>query len=119
MHIAIFIALLAGSSALSPTDISERVQPDLDNFIFCVLDESVAKLPSQDSSEAIASSSADYCSKQLDLLENAVAAQYRDVNRDVWPDGLAEQVAHENRDEYRSLAIKSAIKVIDDRRASP
>ena len=119
MHTIILLMSLASSSGVTGADIAKRVQPDLDTFIFCVLDQSVAALPSQEATEAIASSAADSCLKELESLERAVAEQYRNVNKDVWPAGLAEQVARENRDEYYRLAIQAAIKGINERRASP
>lgn len=119
MTLSITILLLAMSGTVTSADIAERVQRDVDTFVFCVLDKSVDQLPSSTESEAIAKSAAESCLAELKDLEAAVAKQYREVNKDVWPAGLAEETARENSEEYRRLAVESAAKIIDERRASP
>jgi hypothetical protein len=119
MTLSLAIVLIAISGSITGADIAERVQPDLDAFVFCVLDKSVEQLPSISESEAIAKLAAEGCSSELKALEAAVAKQYREVNADVWPAGLAEETARENREEYSRLAVEAAVKIIDERRAAP
>lgn len=57
--------LLVGSLIASPaatrTDIAERIKPDLDAFVFCVLDESVARLDVLQKPEDVAELAAYAC----------------------------------------------------------
>ncbi|MBB1473999.1 hypothetical protein H5368_13265 [Luteimonas sp. MC1782] len=119
MTLSLGLVLIALSGPVTGADIAERVQPDLDTFVFCVLDKSVEQLPSGNESAVIARLAAEECLTELKILEEAVASQYREINKSVWPAGLAEQTARENRDEYRRLAIAAAVGVIDERRGSP
>ena len=119
MTLSLAIVLIALSGPVNGADIAERVQPDLDTFVFCVLDKSVEQLQSASESAAVAELAAERCSAELEALEEVVAAQYREVNMGVWPAGLAEQTARENRDEYRRLAVEAAIRIVDERRGSP
>ena len=119
MTLSLGLVLIALSGPATGANIAERVQPDLDTFVFCVLDKSVEQLPSASESAAIARLAADKCFTELESLEAAVAAQYREVNKSVWPAGLAEETARENRDEYRRLAIEAAVEIIRERRGSP
>ena len=118
MNPSLLMLLVAMSSPGTSEDIAERVQGDVDAFVFCVLDNAIDQLPSASSSETIAEVAADRCHAELAALEASVARQYRKVNRDVWPAGRAEEKARENADEYRRRAMEAAVEVINEQRAS-
>jgi hypothetical protein len=113
------LGVLFLAAALSPSDkpdLTARFKAETDSFVFCTLDESMEQLESSKTPEAIAESAAEKCSVELDALEEAIAATYRDVNAGVWPKGMAEEEAAKARVFYRTKTAQSAVEIINERR---
>src|SRR5690606_22814594 len=68
MILSLGLVLIALSGPVTGADIAERVQPDLDTFVFCVLDKSVEQLPSGNESAVIARLAAEKCLTELKSL---------------------------------------------------
>ena len=113
--------LLVGSLIASPaatrTDIAERIKPDLDAFVFCVLDESVARLDVLQKPEDVAELAAYACETRLKKLEDSLARAYREEHAHMWAAGQVEATAASNAAVYRRLVITSAIRIITERRS--